>query len=787
MAYIGMELRRKEDWRFLTGNGKYVDDIVLPRSAYAAFVRSPHAHARIKSIDASRALASPGVLLVLTGKDWRAAGLGSLPCVLRVDSSDKTPMREALCEVLAADVVLHVGDPLVAVVAETQFQAIDAAETVDVEYEPLPVVTEAVRACESNAPILHPKLGSNVAFDKTIGNLAKVQEAFAKAAHITNLSLLNTRVAPAPMEPRAVIGDYDPAADKYTLWAPSQNPHMLRYWIAHDSLRFPEHKVRVVAPDVGGAFGQRSYHYPEEAVVLWAAHIVRRPVRWNSTRSEHLLVDAHGRDHVTKCSMAFSPNGRILGLNVDTTANMGAYMTAYGAGIAGLIYPLSLCGPYDISALHVRVRGVYTNTAPVDAYRGAGRPESAYVIERLIENAAREMNLDPCEIRLLSFIKPEQFPYTSATGMPYDSGNFPGLLARIREMADINALRAEQCRLRGQGQLMGIGFAAFIDSTGGGPTKLSAGIGRNAGSADSALIRVHPTGKITMFCGSHSHGQGHATAFAQVVADRLHRPIEDIDLVYGDTDRGPFGQGTYGSRSLTVVGNALHAASAKIIDKGRKIASSVLECAEADVVYGAGGFYIEGTDRKLPFEAVARAAYFGSGTASGYEHGLEELAYYDPKRRGTPSAMHCCVVLIDAETGKLTIRDFYVVDDAGRIINPMIVHGQIHGGLAQGIGQAVMECVHYEEGSGQMLTGSFMDYAMPRASDLPSFLVAMQETLSPDNPLGVKGAGESGTIGAPAAVANAVIDALWHLGVQHIDMPLSPLRIWSALQRAHPA
>jgi carbon-monoxide dehydrogenase large subunit len=535
---------------------------------------------------------------------------------------------------------------------------------------------------------------------------------------------------------------------------------------------------------VGGAFGQRSYHYPEEAALLWATHLLRRPVRWTSTRSENLLADAHGRDHVTYCAMAFAADGRILGIKVDTVANLGAYQTSYGAGIAGFLYPVSLSGPYRIPAIHARVRAVYTNTTPVDAYRGAGRPEAAYVTERLIENAAREMQIDPLEMRARNFVQPEEFPYVSATGMTYDSGNYPGLLAELEKMLDLPALRAEQARLRSEGTLLGIGFAAFIDASGGGPTKLSAGLGRRAGSADAALVRVHPTGKVTVFCGSHSHGQGHATAFAQVVADRLHRPVNEVEITYGDTDQIPFGQGTFGSRSLSVVGSALHAASAKVICKGRRIASCILECSEEDVDYSESGFSIPGTDRRLTFEEVAHAAYFGSGTAHGYEHGLEELAYFDPLRRGTPSAIHCCVVLVDAETGKVTVREMYAVDDAGRIINPMIVHGQIHGGLAQGIGQALMESVHYEEESGQMLTGSFLDYSIPRANDLPSFRLAIQETLSPDNPLGVKGAGESGTIGAPAAISNAVLDALWHMGVRHIDLPLTSARVWAAMEQS---
>ena len=782
--YIGQSIRRREDFRFLTGRGRYIEDIPIAHAVHAAFVRSPHAHARIRSIGTEAVAGMPGVLKTLTGRDWVAAGFGALPCVWHVRSRDGSAMNEALCRALAEDRVLHVGDTVAAVIAETRAQALDAAEALAIDYEPLPAIVDARLALEPGSPILHPAFGTNLVFDVEHGDAGAADAAFRAAEHVTALDLTNNRLAPCPMEPRSLIGWYDATEDRYTLWSPSQNPHSLRFWIANDSLFIPEHKIRVVAPDMGGGFGQRSYHYPEDALLLWASKLVGHPVRWTSTRAENLMVDAQARDHITRCRMAFRRDGTILGLAVESIANMGAYMSAYGAGIAAFLYTTALGGAYGIPAIHCRLRGVYTNTTPVDAYRGAGRPEAAYLIERLIDNGAREMGLDVCAIRARNFIRPEQFPYTSRVGMTYDSGNFDGLLDKLTRMADLPALREEQAALRRRGQLMGIGLAVFIDATGGGPTKLARKLGRRTGSSDVAVLRVHPSGKITALCGSHSHGQGQATTYAQIVADRIGCRIEDVDLVFGDTDRIPFGQGTYGSRSLTVTGNALNLATSRVIEKGKRIASGLLECEPADVGFAEGRYTIAGTDRSVAFAEVARAAYFGWGDGAAGEYGLEETAYYDPTGRNTPSAAHLSVVLVDPDTGRVTLRDFYAIDDVGRMINPMIVHGQVHGGLAQGVGQALLEDCVYDAETGQLLTGSFMDYAMPRADDLPSFCLGSQETPSPNNPLGVKGAGESGTIGAPPAVVNAVVDALWHLGVRHIDMPLTAMRVWNAMRTA---
>jgi carbon-monoxide dehydrogenase large subunit len=780
---IGQPIRRREDERLLRGRGRYVDDQKLRDAAHLVLLRSPHAHARIGRLDKTAAAALPGVLGILTGEDWEAAGFGELPCIWQVDSGDGTPMREATRPALARGKVCHVGDIVAAVVATSKAAALDAAEAIEIDYEPLPAAADTARALELGTPIVHERFGTNLCFDIDFGDRHAVRAAFAGAAHVTRLELVNNRIAPSPMEPRATAGLYDPDDDHYTLWTSSQNPHMVRRWLAESSLKIPEHRIRVVSPDVGGGFGQKISHYPEEPLVLWAARLFGRPVRWNGSRSENLLEDTQARDHVTVCRMALDAAGRILALEVDTVAALGAYVTAFGAAIPGYFYVPLLAGMYRTPAIYGRVRGVYTNTVPVDAYRGAGRPEATYVVERLIEAASREMGIDPCEIRRRNVLQPEDFPHLSPVGMRYDSGNYPGLLAKLAALADYDGLRAEQRRQRAAGKLMGLGVAGFIDSSGGSPSRISAQLGRRVASWDNAVVRVHPTGKVTVFCGGHSHGQGHATAFAQIVADRLGCAVDDVDIVEGDTDRIPYGHGTYGSRSLSVIGVAIAHAVDKVVAKGRKIAAHLLECADTDVVFRQGRYVVAGTDRTLPFAAVVRAAHQGAAYPPDLEPGLEETSFYDPPGRNVPAALHLCAVMVDPDTGKVDVVGFWAVDDVGRVINPMIVEGQVHGGIAQGLGQALLESVVYDA-AGQPLTGSFMDYAMPRADDLPAFVTDRQETPAPDNLLGVKGAGESGTIGAPAAAVNAVIDALAPLGVRHLDMPLTPMRVWSAIRAA---
>jgi carbon-monoxide dehydrogenase large subunit len=782
--YIGRRVQRKEDSRLLTGKGRFVDDLIRPDSARAAFVRSPHAHAVIVRIDISAANGMPGVLAVLTGRDWEAAGLGRSPNLWTVTSRDGRPMKEVKRPILTADRVRHVGDTVAIVVAETREQALDAAETVHVEYDPLPPVIGCAHALRKGSPLLHDELGTNEVFDWDMGDKAAVTAAFDRAGHVTTLDLLNNRVAPCPLEPRAVVGEYDAASDRYTLWTTTQNPHLVRQWLAEETLLVPEHKIRVVAPDVGGGFGQKIYHYPEEATVLWASRLVKRPVRWTATRSENLAVDTHARDHVTKCRMAFAADGSILALDVDTIADLGAYLSPFASCIPTYFYAPLLSEVYKIPHIYCRVRAAYTNTTPVDAYRGAGRPECLFVVERLIENGARELGLDVWQLRTRNLIQPHEFPFKTATNVTYDSGNYPGMFQIARELSRYEDLRAEQARLRQQGILLGIGMSGFVDAAGAGPSKLIAKQGSHVGFWDVATIRVHPSGKVSVFCGSHSHGQGHATTYSQIVAERLGCEIDDIEIVEGDTDRVPFGMGTYASRSLSVVGAAIAQGLDRVVDKGGRLAAHLLECDQRDVAFEMGKYQIVGTDRVISFRDIAKLAYRGSDYPEGFELGLEEVVFHDPENYNFPSGLHLCTVLVDPETGAVKLRDFYAVDDVGRMINPMVVEGQIHGGLAQGIGQALMEHCVFDGGSGQLVTGTFMDYAIPRAGDLPSFQLGTQETPSPDHPLGVKGAGESGTIGAPAAVANAVIDALWHLGVRHIDMPLTPARVWHAIRGA---
>ena len=782
--YVGQRVQRKEDLRFLTGQGRYVDDLRLPDMAHAAFVRSPHAHALIRNIDTKAAEAMPGVIRVLTGRDWDAEKLGTSPVLWLVTSRDGTPMNEVPRPILVADRVRHVGDTVALVIAETRLQALDAADAIEVDYEPLPAIADTATALDPTAPLVHEKFGTNQVLDWESGDRAAVEAAFARAHHVTTLRLTNNRITAAPMEPRAIVAQYDRLADHYTLWSSTQNPHMVRQWLADSSLFIPEQRIRVVAPDVGGGFGQKIYHYPEESTLLWASRLTGRPVKWLSTRIENMIVDTHARDHATVGRMAFDADGKILAIDVDTVANIGAYISPFGVCIPTYFYAPMLSELYKVGAIYCHVRCAYTHTTPVDAYRGAGRPECLFVVERLLENGARELGVDIVELRKRNLIQADEFPYTTATRVTYDSGDFPALIRKLETNADYRKLRAEQAALREKGVLMGIGVAAFLDCAGAGPSKLIGKQGARVGFWDVATVRVHPSGKVSVLCGSHSHGQAHGTTYAQIVADRLGCDIDDVDIVEGDTDRIPYGMGTYASRSLSVVGSAIAKSLDRVVAKGGRLAANMLECAEADIVFQQGRYVVQGTDRTIGFKDVARMAYHGASYPDGFELGLEETVFHDPDSYNFPSAVHLCTVLVDPETGKVTLRDYYAVDDVGLVINPMVVEGQIHGGLVQGIGQALMEDCRYDPATGQFLSATFMDYGMPRADDVPSFQLDGQETLAPGNPLGVKGAGESGTIGAPAAVTNAVVDALWHLGVRHIDMPLTPLRVWEAIEAA---
>jgi carbon-monoxide dehydrogenase large subunit len=778
---IGQRLERREDVRFLTGAGQYTDDVVLPRQSYAVFLRSPHAHAVIKSVDTARAATLPGVVKIFTGKDLEGK-MGGLPCGWLITDVNGQPMKEPPHPVLALGKVRYVGDRVALVVADSVKQARDAAEAIDVDYEVLPAVADTGSADKSKTAV-HDIAPDNVCYVWALGDQAAVDAAFAKAHHVTRLSIANNRLIPNAIEPRAANASYSRADDSYTLYVANQNPHVERLLMTAFVLGLPEHKVRVIAPDVGGGFGSKIYLYGEETALVWASKQVNRPIKWTADRSEAFLSDAHGRDHVTTAELALDKDGHFLALRVNTTANMGAYLSTFASCIPTILYATLLAGQYKTPAIHCTVKAVFTNTAPVDAYRGAGRPEATYVVERLVSAAAREMNLAQDEIRRRNFI--DTFPYATPVALTYDTGDYFSILEKANKLADVAGYEARKKASAAKGKLRGIGYASYIEACGLAPSNIAGALGARAGLFEAGEVRVHPTGKVTVFTGSHSHGQGHETTFAQVVADRLGIAVEDVDIVHGDTGRVPFGMGTYGSRSLAVGGSAIVKALDKVIAKGRKIAAHLLEAAEADIEFAEGAFKVAGTDRKKAFAEVALAAYVPHNyPLDKLEPGLNENAFYDPTNFTYPAGTYITEVEIDPDTGQVSIERFSAVDDFGNIINPMIVEGQVHGGITQGIGQALLEHGVYDKESGQLLSGTYMDYAMPRADDVPGY--ALETTCTPctHNPLGVKGCGEAGAIGAPAAVMNAVVDALSALGVKDLQMPASPHRVWQAIQQA---
>ncbi|HEX9183231.1 MAG TPA: xanthine dehydrogenase family protein molybdopterin-binding subunit [Burkholderiales bacterium] len=775
---IGARVPRKEDYRFLTGAGQYTDDVTLPRQTFAAFVRTPHAHAKIKSVNTAKAKAAPGVLAVYTGEDIAAAKLGGLPCGWLITDVNGQPMKEPPYPVIAQGKVRHVGERVAVVVAETQDQARDAAELVQVDYEVLPAVADGRLARAKGAPQLHDIAPDNTCYVWALGDKAAVDAAFAKAAHVTKLDFINNRLIPNAIEPRAANGSYSRADDSYTLYVASQNPHVERLLMTAFVMGLPEHKVRVVAGDVGGGFGSKIYLYAEDVVVTWASKQLGRPVKWTADRSESYVSDAHGRDHHTVAELALDKDGKFLAMRVKTTANVGAYLSTFASCIPTILYATLLAGQYTTPVIHCEVTAVFTNTAPVDAYRGAGRPEATYVVERLVETAAREMKIDPAEIRRKNFIR--SFPYQTPVALLYDTGNYDATMDAAQKLADVAGFPARKKASAAKGKLRGMGYAAYIEACGIAPSAVAGSLGARAGLFEAGEIRVHPTGTVTVFTGSHSHGQGHETTFAQVVADRLGLPVENVDIVHGDTSKVLFGMGTYGSRSIAVGGTAIVKALDKIIAKGKKIAAHLLEASEADIEYANGEFKVAGTDKKKMFGEVAFAAY----VPHNYPHdklepGLNENAFYDPSNFTFPAGTYVCEVEVDPETGVVKIERWSAVDDFGKIINPMIVEGQVHGGLVQGIGQALTEGAKYDS-TGQLVTGSFMDYCIPRADDVPSFQVDTRETPCTHNPLGVKGCGEAGAIGAPAALINAITDAL---GVKDIPMPATPQTVWRTLQQ----
>jgi carbon-monoxide dehydrogenase large subunit len=775
---IGAPVKRREDFRFVKGLGKYTDDINLPNQRYCYILRSSAAHASIRSIDIAAAKAAPGVVAVFTAKDIDESGAGGLPCGWLVTSKDGSPMKEPKHPILASGKVRHVGDPIAAVIAESLEQAAEAAERIVLDLEELPVSAGMRRALEGGSA-LHDEAPDNLCYDWELGDKAATEAAFARAAHITKLDLINNRLIPNAMEPRAAIGSYDLALDEYTLYTTSQNPHVIRLLMGAFVLNIPEHKLRVYAPDVGGGFGSKIYHYAEEALVTWASKRVGRPVKWVAARSESFLSDAHGRDHITHAEIAFDANGRAIGLKSETLANMGAYLSTFATCIPTWLHGTLLAGQYATPAIYCNVKAVFTNTVPVDAYRGAGRPEATYILERLMNKAAQEMGIDQAELRRRNFIQPSQFPYQTPVAVVYDTGDYEATLNKALELANYAGFPQRKAEAKARGKLRGIGIAAYIEACGIAPSSLVGALGARAGLYEAATIRVNPTGSVTVLTGSHSHGQGHETTFAQVVADKLGIGMDQIDIVHGDTAKVPYGLGTYGSRSLAVGGTAIVKALDKVIEKGRKIAAYLLEASEGDIVFENGAYTVKGTDKSKSFGEIALTAYVPHKyPIESLEPGLEETAFYDPKNFTFPAGTYICEVEIDPKTGVTEIVSFAASDDFGNVVNPMIVEGQVHGGLAQGIGQALLENTVYDE-NGQLLTGSYMDYCMPRADDLPSFKVeTVAGTPCTHNPLGVKGCGEAGAIGSPPAVINAIVDALKEYGVDHIDMPATPEKIW---------
>ena len=780
---IGASTKRREDVRFLTGTGHYTDDINLRGQAYVHFLRSDVAHGRLTSVDTSAAEAMPGVIRVFTGADFE--GVGGLPCGWQVTDRHGNPMQEPAHPVLAQGKVRHVGDPVAAVVAETRDAARDAAEAIVVEIEDLPAVVDMKAALNEGATKVHDDLTSNLCYDWGFveENKAAVDAAFETAAHVTTLELVNQRMVANPMEPRVAVGDYDRAGDESTLYTTSQNPHVIRLLMGAFVLGIPEHKLRVVAPDVGGGFGSKIFHYAEEAFCTFAARALNRPVKWTSTRSEAFMSDAQGRDHVTKIELALDADNNFAALRTETHANMGAYLSTFAPSIPTWLHGTLMAGNYRTPLIYVNVKAVFTNTVPVDAYRGAGRPEATYQLERVIDKAARELGLDPIALRRQNFIT--EFPHATPVAVEYDTGDYVATMDKLEEIADIKGFAARRAKSEKNGKLRGLGVNCYIEACGIAPSQLVGQLGARAGLYDAATVRVNATGSISVMVGAHSHGQGHETAFPQVVAEMLGIDASQIDIVHGDTARIPFGMGTYGSRSLAVCGSAMVRATEKIINKAKKIAAHLLEASAADIELKDGQFTVAGTDKSVAWGDVTLAAYVPHNyPLEDIEPGLEETAFYDPSNFTFPAGAYAAEVEVDPETGKVTIERFSAADDFGTIINPMIVDGQVHGGIGQGIGQALLENCVYDE-AGQLLTGSYMDYAMPRADDVPFYSVDHScQTPCTHNPLGVKGCGEAGAIGSPPTIVNAVIDALHSGGhkVAHIDMPVSPARVWQAMQ-----
>ncbi|MBA98822.1 MAG: xanthine dehydrogenase family protein molybdopterin-binding subunit [Sulfitobacter sp.] len=779
---IGASSKRREDVRFLTGEGNYTDDINLRGQAYVFFLRSDIAHGTLNSVDTSAAESMPGVVKIFTGADFTE--VGSIPCGWQVTDRHGEVMQEPRHPVLAFGKVRHVGEPIAAVVAETLGQARDAAEAINVDISELPAVIDMKQAVKEGAPKVHDDLTSNLCYDWGFveENKAAVDKAFEDAHHVTTLELVNNRLVANPMEPRVAVGDYSRGTGDHTLYTTSQNPHVIRLLMGAFVLGIPEHKLRVVAPDVGGGFGTKIFHYQEEAFCTFAAKACNRPVKWTSSRSEAFMSDAHGRDHVTKIQMALDADNNFTALRTDTYANMGAYLSTFAPSVPTWLHGTLMAGNYKTPLIYVNVKAVFTNTVPVDAYRGAGRPEATYQLERLVDKCAHELGVDPIALRRQNFIT--EFPYATPVAVEYDTGDYVATMDKLEEIADISGFEARRKESEAKGKLRGFGVNCYIEACGIAPSNLVGQLGARAGLYESATVRVNATGGLVVMTGSHSHGQGHETAFPQVIAEMIGIDESMIEIVHGDTANTPMGMGTYGSRSLAVGGSAMVRATEKIIAKAKKIASHLLEASEGDIELKDGAFSVAGTDKSVAWGDVTLAAYVPHNyPLEDIEPGLEETAFYDPSNFTYPSGAYACEVELDPETGHVTIERFAAADDFGNIVNPMIVSGQVHGGIAQGIGQALMENCSYDS-EGQLLSASYMDYAMPRASDLPFYTVDHScQTPCTHNPLGVKGCGEAGAIGSPPAVVNAVLDAMRSGGksVDHIDMPVTPQRVWAAM------
>ena len=783
---IGASSKRREDIRFLTGNGNYTDDINVRGQAYVYFLRSDVAHGTLKSVDTAAASVMPGVVQIFTGADFEA--VGGIPCGWEVTDKHGKPMQEPKHPVLAHGKVRHVGEPIAAIVADSLEQARDAAEAVDVDIDELPAVINMKEAFKDGATKVHDDLTSNLCYDWGFveENKGAVDEAFKNAHHVTTLELVNNRLVANPMEPRVAIGEYNRSDEQHTLHTTSQNPHVIRLLMGAFVLGIPEHKLRVVAPDVGGGFGTKIFHYQEEAFCTFAAKACNRPVKWTSSRSEAFMSDAHGRDHVTTIQLALDKDNNFTALRTDTLANMGAYLSTFASSVPTWLHGTLMAGNYKTPLIYVNVKAMFTNTVPVDAYRGAGRPEATYQIERVIDMAARELGVDPVALRRQNYVT--EFPYATPVAVEYDTGDYHATMDKLTQIADFAGFEARRKTSEANGKWRGLGINNYIEACGIAPSNLVGQLGARAGLYDAATVRVNATGSISVMVGAHSHGQGHETAFPQVVAEMIGIDESLIDIVHGDTSKIPFGMGTYGSRSLAVCGSAMVRATEKIIAKAKKIAAHLLEASDTDIELKDGMFSVAGTDKSVAWGDVTLSAYVPHNfPLEDIEPGLEETAFYDPSNFTYPAGAYACEVEVEPETGKVTIERFAAADDFGNVINPMIVSGQVHGGIAQGVGQALLEGCSYDEESGQLLTGSYMDYAMPRADDLPFYSVDHScQTPCTHNPLGVKGCGEAGAIGSPPSVVNAVIDALHSGGkkVAHIDMPLTPDRVWNAINNA---